>query len=1413
MTKTSPLVDRTNKLGRWKQRLANVTEFQLPLDYPRPLPPRYVEGRLETTLSEFTSIDLLTLSVAHRVGSSNVPRKLPASPFLLLLSGFAVLLHRYTSEEDIVVGSSSNSCNPLVLRLPVTGTSTFKEVVENTYRVESEASQDEVPFTDLFEALYPPASRADVAPPPLFRVRFFNQMDTDASTLTQTATSVNDLTIVLRTAPDSNSLRSPYPRIEVSISFNQVLFSASRMKVIMDQLAEVLQLAANLPPETPIGLFSLVTPRCLAVLPDPRQDLHWDGWEGAIPHVFAKNARAHPSRACLVETTLDPVSEMSRTRQFTYEQVRRATYQLAHYLVGKGLQRQDVVTMYAHRGSDLAVGVMGILSAGCTFNVIDPAYPVARQQIYLSVAKPRAIICLSRAGDLLSIVQDYVNEELPLKCQISGLQIEDDGRLTHVVDGERTDFDKSVVDKDLNIELGPDSIATLSFTSGSTGIPKGVQGRHFSLTHFYPWMSKEFGLSSEDRFTMLSGIAHDPIQRDIFTPLFLGAQLRIPDPEIIGIPGSLAKWMRENSVSVTHLTPAMGQLLSANASTVIPSLRNAFFVGDILTKRDCLRLQQIAPNTRIINMYGTTETQRAVSYHPVPPLVEQPSFLTSAKDILPAGKGMIDVQLLVVNRLVDANGIRQMCGIGEVGEIFVRSSGLSEGYLGLEESTREKFVENWFSKDKKDDDAQKKQNSLPFYRGPRDRMYKSGDLGRYLPDGTVECIGRADDQVKIRGFRIELGEIDTHLSQHPRIRENVTLVRRDKNEEQTLVSYFVPVPTDVDSSDDDTKNPGAPRRYGSLIREIREYLKQKLPSYSVPSIFVPLTKMPLNPNGKIDKPALPFPDTAQVSKKSPTSTSKLTPSEKTVLEIWSRILPSGAPCGVEDNFFDAGGHSILATQLVFQVRKVTRTNVPLGTVFQYPTIKGMAQQIDKLKESDYNIASEPDHSSPLAPIKDEPSNQPDYASDYEALIASADWAKQTYSSNSIRIPNKDQPTFLLTGVTGFLGAFILAELLQREPKSRVYCLVRADSPENALQRVRQNCRNYLIWQDDWSSRVIGVPGDLARNKLGMDDETWNDLEKKVDTIIHNGALVHWVYPYHKLRSANVLGTLEVIRLATLNPESLKPIHFISSTAVLDTDHYVILSERIIEEKGDQSGISENDDLEGSRTGLRSGYGQSKWVAEKLLFAARSCGIPNSVVRPGYVVGHSNTGATLADDFIWRLVKGCVQIGQVPSIHNLVNMCSVDYVARTVVEISLTSPAVSRVYHITNPHKFRFSDLFQILLSHGYKVQWQEYVNWRNQLMDFTLASVDNALYPLLHFVLDDLPTSTKSAQLDASNTIDVLKESGVSCPPMQGLIPKYLAYLVHIQFMPRPTVTDSPHTLPTLSLPSLSVTLERSNRN
>ena len=941
----------------------------------------------------------------------------------------------------------------------------------------------------------------------LFRVRFFNLNDQALLKLSNQTSSQCDLTVSISM---TNDLRKVLP-IQIKIVYNSVLFSQQRIEYILDQLEQVLVLCGDDGLETPIEKLDLVTESTKKVLPDPLLDLKWSDYKGSITSIFTKNAKAFPNEIC--------VSTNSGKLNYDYKTINQASNVLANYLVQKGIQREDVVVLYSFRGVELVVAVMGVLKSGATFSVIDPAYPANRQNVYLSVSKPKGLVILRDAGKLGPEVRSYVNE-LGCVCEISALHISEDGTLFGGLDENGVDsleaFQK-FKDNDLNIELGPDSIGTLSFTSGSTGIPKGVRGRHYSLTHFFPWMMQEFGLSKSDRFTMLSGIAHDPIQRDIFTPLFMGARICIPSADDIGVPGRLAEWVSEQQVTVTHLTPAMGQLLSANATQPMPTLKNAFFVGDVLTKKDVMRLQHLANNTRVINMYGTTETQRAVSYLSIPPASLNPGFLSEQKDIMPAGKGMQNVQLLILNKA----GL--LAGVGEVGEIYVRSGGLAEGYLGLPEATNEKFIFNPFN-----NNGIVERKEIPFYLGDRDRMYRTGDLGRYLPDGNVECTGRSDDQVKIRGFRIELKEIDTHLSQHHSIRETVTLIRRDKDEEKTLVNYFVPL-IEISNA-------------GALIKDIRDFLRQKMPSYAVPSVFVPLTKMPLTPNGKIDKNALPFPDTALAAANSTQvalDDSELTPLQSSLRQVWSTLLkiPS-TQIQLSDSFFDLGGHSILATQMVFELRQSTALEVPLGLIYKAPTLAQLASEIDYLRGGDLNLTRlAASGESPMAAKFDNTSKSDKLDKQEDQFLYHPDLDEvDEVSLAANNLPPVDyelifksayKPNFFVTGVTGFLGAFIINSIFKKfSTNCKITCLVRAKSDKEAKDRVIENLRRHLLWVPSWESQIIAVCGDLGMEFFGFEDKLWIELCQSVDAIIHNGALV----------SCTNLGTLGLSLPETESPK-------------------------------------------------------------------------------------------------------------------------------------------------------------------------------------------------------------------------------------------------------------------------------------
>lgn len=720
-----------------------------------------------------------------------------------------------------------------------------------------------------------------------------------------------------------------------------------------------------------------------------------------------------------------------------------------------------------------------------------------------------------------------------------------------------------------------------------------------------------------------------------------------------------------------------------------------------------------------------TETQRAVSYFEIPSRNTDPQYLENMGNVIPAGRGMKDVQLLVVDR----ENRNRICGVGEIGEIYVRAGGLAEGYLGTDDKTRElnetKFVQSWFVDNNKwvelDRQTAKSLEEEPwrqFYKGPRDRMYRSGDLGRYMPTGDVECVGRADDQVKIRGFRIELGEIDKHLADHDMVMDNLTVVRKKEDFSSYLVSYIVPdlqkwpAWLERHGREDNASGEGVVgriRRFWPLAEEIKGYLKTKLPSYAIPEAIIPLEKFPLNPNGKKDKPALPLQEAADLDAALNEAHAggggtgvEMTDAEREVADIWRGLIRRPVEPG--DNFFDIGGHSILAQQMLFQVNKRWPGHgLTMNTVFRNPTLGAFAGEVERQASSPALLEG--------GTRKEE---EEDYAGDARRLAESALPAQFPRAADAAIAPNAEITVFL-TGATGFLGAFLLRDLLTRQrPRVNVVAHVRAGSEAEALERVQRSCTAYGVWRDDWAGRVSAVTGSLGEPRLGLSEETFAHLAASVDVVIHNGAQVHWVLPYASLRAANVQGTLDVLGLCAAGGRP-KRLAFVSSTSVLDTPHYVALS------RESESGVPEADDLAGSATGLGTGYGQSKWAAEHLVREAGRRGLRGAVVRPGYVLGDSRSGVTNTDDFLMRMAKGCVQLAARPAIDNTVNMVPVDHVARVIVASALCPPGDNgdlAVAQVTGHPRLTFRQYLGALETYGYRVPEVDYPAWSESLKDY-----------------------------------------------------------------------------------------------
>ena len=880
-----------SQLAYWKRQLGTgLTTLNLPTDYERPVVQTYRGARLTRTLSEELTKGLKDLS-----------RREGVTLFMTLLASLNILLSRHTGQDDIILGSTIAGrnrpetdgligffINALALRTGLSGNPTFSELLKRVREVCLDAyTHQDLPFNQVVGEINP---HRDLSRNPLFQV-MFNMADTSERVLKLTGCQTVKLSPSAPEAKFDIVFHAPEVnrRVELAIVYNADLFNEVRIAALLEQMDYLLSQVVEDPKKT-LNQYSLVTPSAQKILPDPTEPLD-DTWEGAIHDLFSRQAKRAPDRVAVT----DP------NEAWTYRELDAISNQLANYLLQHGIQPKDVVAIYAHRSSALVLALLGILKVGGAFAILDPAYPASRLVSYLRIARPRAWVHIEGAGELSQELRDYLTG-LDLSCRLT-------------LPNGKASFERSpwqdYSSRDLGLPIQADDPAYIAFTSGSTGKPKGVLCGHGPVTHFLPWHEKTFDVRASDCFGLVSGLSYSLLHRDIFTPLFLGATLYVPGLNDMESPERLGNWLRQTGITVLHLTPALGQLLQTVSERTLPSLRRVFFAGDVLTAHDMTMIRKSAPNAKVLNFYGATETQRAVGYYEVPEHIATQAL--GGKQAIPSGRGIKDVQLL----LLSASG--QLAGIGELGELYVRSPHLATGYVGDDELTQQKFVVN------------------PFTKKSGDRLFRTGELGRYLPDGNVEWVGRKDRRVNIRGFRVELGEVESVLNQHPAVKV-VAVIAKDflvegpsptSSNELRLVAYVVP---DLDRP--------------LSIDELRSFLRAILPDYMVPSHFLILGRLPLTPNGKVDYEALPA---AEQSRMGPTEwfVAPRNDLEANLCKIFSQVLGI-EQVGVNDNFFRLGGHSLLAAQAASRIKEAFGVALELRTFLESPTVAELARQIGAL---------------------------------------------------------------------------------------------------------------------------------------------------------------------------------------------------------------------------------------------------------------------------------------------------------------------------------------------------------------------------------------------------------------------------------------------------------------------------------
>ncbi|RNF82345.1 non-ribosomal peptide synthetase [Montanilutibacter psychrotolerans] len=635
---------------------------------------------------------------------------------------------------------------------------------------------------------------------------------------------------------------------------------------------------------------------------------------------------------------------------------------------------------------------------------------------------------------------------------------------------------------------------------------------------------------------------------------------------------------------------------------------------------------------------------------------------------------------------------------GVVGELCIGGVGIAREYLGLPDASAASFLPD------------------PFVEDVGARLYRTGDLARWNHDGTLQFLGRRDNQVKLRGVRIELGEIETALEAHPQVHAAASLVREDRPGDRRLVAYVVCAQDGPDAA------------------QLRDHLAQRLPEALLPAAYVRLDAMPLTRNGKVDRRALPVPDATH--DRARTLRAPGTDTEHAVLAVWRDVL-GRADLGVDDDFFAVGGDSLLTLPLVFKLHAALGVDVPLPSVFATPTIAGLARTIDQLRSG--------------APVA---------AFDLSGEVRLPDDIDPRHA----RLPATSRATprsVLVTGATGFLGAYLVRELLDTTD-AEVLCLVRADTVTDGLRRVRANLEGYGQWRDGDEARLVPVPGDLSAPLLGLGGEGFDALAQRTEAIFHNGGQVNFLAPYEHLRAANVDGTREVLRLATHT--RVKPVHLVSTLGVYLTDRHLGTTVR------ESDPPPHADDQQG-------GYNQSKWVGEQLALLARARGLPVAIYRPARITGDSRSGAGNVGDYFNAWIKGCVQLGLAPRLSDeSFDMAPVDYVGRAIVRLALGAGDANGNFHFLNPHRLPVPAAIEALDEAGYRVREVPYPRWRDALLAVTTASRDNALAPFAGLFPEHYDPTEPA--FDCTATADLVAATGLTCPPAdRALFSVYLRFL------------------------------------
>jgi len=856
------------QLSYWKEKLTGVPALDLPTDRARGAVQKYRGAQLSRVLPKPLVDGLKQLSRRERV-----------TLFITMLAAWQTLLHRYTGQQDIPIGSPIAGrndveteeligffVNTLVLRTDLSGDPTFRQLIARGRTVVLEAFEhQDLPFEKLVEELHPDRN---LNHSPLFQVMFaFQNLPVQALALSGLTLSPVEVDSETTKFDLALLIEDPADKLKAVLEYNTDLFDGDTIERMLGHYQILLEgIVEN--SERKISELPLLT----------------EAEKHQLLVEWNDTKREYPQDKCIhelfeeqVARTPDSIAVVFEGGQLTYGELNAKANQLAHYLRKQGVGPEVLVGICVERSPQMVFGLLAILKAGGAYVPLDPEYPKERLVFQLEDTKARVLLTQER---LLGDLPDH------------------DGR---VICLDR-DWAEIARESAANPESGvtAENLAYVIYTSGSTGKPKGVMIQHSSLVNYLSGFNDHSLGQSLQTLPTTTKPTFDASLKQLFAPFLRGDRVWIISDEVAQEPAKVCQALASRAGSSLNCVGSFWHAILSminSSETLMPAMDMSSLLlgGESISRQLVERTFSLFPSAAVWNLYGPTEATANATIGRI---------VHGGRVTL--GRPLPNVEIFILDSYLHP------VPIGIPGELYIGGKCLARGYLNRLELTAEKFITHSFDGE------------------PARRLYKTGDLARYLADGDIEFLGRIDDQVKIRGYRIELGEIESVLAQHPCVGQSVVAVWEDSPGDKRLVAYIVAL-----------QNPSPP------INEFREYLRRKLPEYMIPSAFMFLEALPLMPNGKVDRKSLPAPD-RDGDKLEQAYAAPRSPTEEILAGIWAEVLKLNQ-VGVHDNFFDLGGHSLLATQVVSRIRGSFKIDFPLRKIFETPTIAGLAGGMEKTK--------------------------------------------------------------------------------------------------------------------------------------------------------------------------------------------------------------------------------------------------------------------------------------------------------------------------------------------------------------------------------------------------------------------------------------------------------------------------------